>query len=67
MSCVLSRKESPFGDIYTKIQTQSFLGSGEEGFWVFLPYMGMAVILFNNAKPVVQIANIRQKALCEIW
>ena len=30
--------------LYTKIQPQSFLGSGEEDFWVFLPYMGMAAI-----------------------
>ena len=35
---------------YTKIQPQSFLGSGEEDFQVFLPYMGMAVILFDGAE-----------------
>ena len=33
--------------IYTKIQPQSFLGSGEEDFQEFLPYMDMAAILFN--------------------
>ena len=27
--------------LYTKIQPKSFLGSGEEDFSVFLPYMGM--------------------------
>ena len=37
--------------LYTKIQPQSFLGSGEEEFEVFLPYIGMAAILFNGAEP----------------
>ena len=37
--------------LYTKIQSQSFLGSGEENFQVFLPYMGIAAILFNCAEP----------------
>ena len=32
--------------LYTKIQSQSFLGSREDDFKVFLPYMGMAAILF---------------------
>ena len=27
--------------LYTTIQVQSFLGSGEEDFWEFLPYIGM--------------------------
>ena len=31
--------------LYTIIQSSSFLGSGEEDFKVFLPYMGMAAIL----------------------
>ena len=31
--------------LYTKIQPQSFLSSGEEDFEVFLPYMGMKAIL----------------------
>ena len=41
--------ESPM--LYTKIQPQSFLGSGEEDFQEFLPYMDMAAILFNCAEP----------------
>ena len=45
--------------LYTKIQPQSF-------FLVFLPYMGMAAILFNDAEPIEQSA-LRQKAPCEIW
>ena len=36
--------------LYTKIQPQSFLGSGEEDFQEFLPYMGMAAILFDGAE-----------------
>ena len=40
---------------YIKIQHQSFLGSGEEGFKSFLPYIGMAAILFNGAEPFEQI------------
>ena len=43
--------------LYTKIQPQSFLGTGEE-FYVFLPYMGMSAILFNSAEPFDQIVNI---------
>ena len=34
--------------LFTKIQPQIFLGSGKEDFYVFLPYMGMAAILFNE-------------------
>ena len=41
--------------LYTKILPQSFLSSGERGFEVFLPYMGMAAILFSSAKPFDQI------------
>ena len=43
--------------LYTKIQPQSFLGSGGEYFYVFLPYMGMAAILFDGAEPFEQIGN----------
>ena len=43
--------------LYTKIQPQSFLGSGEEDFWVFLPYMGMAAILIDGSWPFEQIFN----------
>ena len=32
--------------LYTKIQSQTFLDSGEEDFKVFLTYLGMAAILF---------------------
>ena len=34
--------------LYTKIQPQSFLGPGEEDFYMFLPYIGMAAILING-------------------
>ena len=40
------------------IQPQSFLDSGEEDFYVFLLYMGMAAILLNGAEPLEQILNI---------
>ena len=44
--------------LYTKIQPQNFLRTGEEDFYVFLPYMGMAAILFNGAEPFEHIVNI---------
>ena len=51
--------ESPMQ--YTKIQPQSFLSTGvetgEEDFLVFLQYMGMAAILFNDAEPFEQSVN----------
>ena len=54
--------------LYTKIQPQSFLGSGEEVFQVFLPYMDMAAILFNGAEPVEEIGNtLLTEVPCEIW
>ena len=37
--------------IYAKIQPQSILGSGEEDFERFLPYMGMVAILVNELRP----------------
>ena len=40
--------------LYTKIQPQSFPGSREEDLQMFLPYMGMATILFNSAEPFEQ-------------
>ena len=43
--------------LYTKIQPQSFFGSGEEDFKIFLPYMGMAANLFNCAEPFERIGN----------
>ena len=36
--------------LYTNIQPQSVLGSGED-FEVLWPYMGMATTLFNGAEP----------------
>ena len=45
--------ESP--TLYTKIQPKNFLYSGD--FYVFLPYMGIAVILFKGAEPFEQIIN----------
>ena len=44
--------------LYAKNKPQSFLSTGEEDFEVFLPYMGMAAILFNGAEPSEQIFNI---------
>ena len=38
---------------YTKIQPQSLLGYLEVLSVFFLPYMGMAAILFNGAEPFV--------------
>ena len=43
--------------LYTKIQPQSFLGSGEEDFLVFLSYKGIAAILFDDAEPFEQTGN----------
>ena len=40
--------------LYTKIQPQSFLGSGEEDFKAFLPYMSVAAIFFNGMEPFKQ-------------
>ena len=36
---------------YAKIQLQGVLGSAEEDFERFLPYMGMAAILVNEPWP----------------
>ena len=46
-----------FRMLYIKIQSENFLCSEEEGFEVFLPYIGMAAILFNSAKPFEQIVS----------
>ena len=43
--------------LYSKIQPQSFLGSVQEDFQEFLPYMDMAAILFNCAEPFERIGN----------
>ena len=54
--------------LYTKIQPQSFLDSGEEDCQEFLPYMDMAAILFNCAEPFEQIDNtLSTEDPCEIW
>ena len=37
--------------ICAKIRPQGLFGSGEEEFWKFLPYMGMAAILVNGRWP----------------
>ena len=47
--------------LYTKLQPKSFLGSGEEDFQTFLPYMSMAAILCNGTEPFEQIVNIPSK------
>ena len=44
--------------LYTKIQPRSFLVSEEEiSKCLFLPYMGMVAVLFNNAEPLNKIVN----------
>ena len=47
--------ESPM--LYTKIQPQSILGSGEEDFYVILPYICMVAILFNSVESFEQIVS----------
>ena len=42
----------------TKIQSQSFLSSGEEVSSVVYHIWGMAAILFNGAEPFEQIVNV---------
>ena len=41
--------------LYTKIQRQSFLSTGEVD---FLPYMGITAILFSDAEPIEQTVRI---------
>ena len=54
--------------LYTKNQPQSFIGSGEEDFQEFSPYMDMAASLFNCAEPFEQIGNtLSTEGPCEIW
>ena len=54
--------------LYTKIQPQSFLDSVVVIFYFFIPYMGMAAILFNGAELFEQIINtLLTVGLCEIW
>ena len=43
--------------LYTKIQPQSFLGSGEEDFNCVLLYIGMTAMSFNGAEPFEQTVN----------
>ena len=43
--------------LYTMIQPQRFLDSGED-FKVFSPFMGMVSILLNGMEPFEQILNI---------
>ena len=54
--------------LYTKIQPQSFLGSGEEDFEEFLPYIDMAVsysIARNHLNKLT--IPILTEGLCENW
>ena len=53
--------------VYTKIQPQIFLGSTED-FQAFLPYMGIAAILFNGAEPFKKNCQyLSTEGPCEIW
>ena len=54
--------------LHTKIQPQNFLGSGEEDFQEFLPYLDMAATLFNCMELFEQIGNtLSTEGSCEIW
>ena len=44
--------------LYSKITPSSFLCIREEDFLSVLPYMGIAVILFNDTEPFEQSVNI---------
>ena len=49
MTIILATLVDPLSPmIYANIQPQSILGSREEDFERFLPYMGMAAILVNE-------------------
>ena len=43
--------------LYIKFQPQSFLVSGEEHIKCFLPYIGIATILFNGTESFNQIVK----------
>ena len=45
---------------YAKIQPQGILGSGEEDFSRFLPYVGMEAILVNGPRPIFRSPNLRR-------
>ena len=54
--------------LYTKIQPQSFLGSGKKDFLDILPSMDMAVLSFNCTEPFEQIGStLSIEGPCEIW
>ena len=44
----------PYTMLHTKFQGHWSIGSGEEDFWRFLPYMGMAAILVMWPAPFEQ-------------
>ena len=50
--------ELEFPILYTKIQPQNLLGSGDEMFKACLIYMDMTAILFKVVEPYQQIVNI---------
>ena len=52
--------------LYTMIQPQNYLGSEEEDFKVFLPYMVMVTILLILQK-LKLITSLLQKAPSENW
>ena len=57
--------ELEFPMLYTKIQPQSFLGSGQEHFKAFLPYIGMTAIWFNGVEPFKQTVDTHStEGLC---
>ena len=54
--------------LYTKIQTKSFLDSGEDFPVVFFQYIDMAAIFFNCTEPFDQMGNtLSTEGPCKIW
>ena len=52
MTIILATLVDPLSSmIYAKIQPQSIIGSREEEFFRFLPYMGVVAILVNEPWP----------------
>ena len=47
-----------YSNVYTKIQPQSIIGSGEEDNLSVFTILSMAAILFNSAKPCEQIVSV---------
>ena len=55
----------PYTMLHTKFQGHWSIGSGEEDFLMFLPYMGMAAMLVMWPRPFEQFFCL--EAVYEIW